>query len=42
MGVADWIDHIEAINDRLELLDKEGKNMSEQELCRNVATKNIL
>ena len=41
MGAADRVDRIEAINDRLELLDKEAENMSEHKLCRNVISKNI-
>ena len=41
MRAADWIDRIDAINDRLELLDKEAENMSERELCLDVILKNI-
>ena len=41
MGAANWIDRIGAINDRLELLDKEDENMSKRKLCRSVILKNI-
>ena len=42
MGVPYQIERIEAINDCLELLDKEAKNMSERELHSNSVTKHIL
>ena len=41
MKVADYIDRVEVINERLSLLDKEAEKLSERETIRKIITPNI-
>ena len=41
MNVADWIDRVEVINERLSLLDREEEKLGERETIRKVITPNI-
>ena len=41
MNVADWIDRVEVINERLSLLDREKEKLGERKTVRRAITPNI-